>query len=282
MSAGDSTAVDDSDSRQFDSPVGRHVLLRAMVVKRLLLTVRYRVNLLFQLLGLYVFFAIVFFGGQAAVSRAVNGPTSLSSTFEGFIVGWFLWTMAQTAYQNVHSDITSESQWGTLEQLYISPYGFGWVMGLKSAVNVLLSVFLGGVLLVLMMVTTWTWFTVDVVTLVPIIVLTIMSVLGLGFVVGGLALVYKKVGSINNLMQFVLMGLIAAPVADKPLLNFLPLAQGSAMLQEAMRDGVALWEFSTVDISILVGTGVGYFTIGFLVFSYASKVARRRGVMGHY
>lgn len=265
-----------------DSPAGRLVLFRAMIVKRVLLMLRYRVNFAMQILVMYIFFAIIFFGGQAAVSQIEGGIGALSSTFDGLIIGWFLWTMAQTAYQNVHSDISSESQWGTLEQLYISPYGFGWVMGLKSVVNVLLSVFMGGLLLALMMVTTGTWFAVDLLTLVPIVVLSIMSVLGLGFMIGGLALVYKRVESVNNLMQFVLMGLVAAPAASAPLLNVLPLAQGSGMLQESMRNGIALWEFSTLDISLLVGTGLGYFLVGFLVFRYASKVARRRGVMGHY
>lgn len=282
MSGIDAESPTETGSGRLEPLAGRHVLLRAMIVKQLLLTLRYRVNFALQLVVIYVFFALIFFGGKAAVSQIEGGAGALSSTFEGFIVGWFLWTMAQTAYQNVHSDVTSESQWGTLEQLYLSPYGFGWVMGLKSVVNVLLSVFIGALLLALMMVTTWTWFTVDVVTLVPIIVLSIMSVLGIGFVIGGLALIYKRVESVNNLMQFVLMGLIAAPVADTTLLNVLPLAQGSAMLQEAMREGVALWKFSALELSLLVGTGVGYFVVGFLVFRYASKVARRRGVMGHY
>jgi ABC-2 type transport system permease protein len=253
-----------------------------MIVKQLLLMTRYRFNFVLNLVAQYMVFGLVFFGGKAAASQIDGGATALSETFEGVIVGWFLLTMAQAAYRSLHSDITSESQWGTLEQLYMSPYGFGWIMGLKNVVNVLLAIFWGALMLVVMMITTWTWLSIDLLTITPIVILSIMSILGVGFMVAGLALVYKKVSSINNIIQFVLVGLIAAPASGVSALSALPLVQGSAMLQEAMRNGRALWEFPLVDHALLLVTGLGYFVVGYLVFRYGERVARRRGVMGHY
>jgi ABC-2 type transport system permease protein len=35
-------------------------------------------------------------------------------------------------------------------------------------------------------------------------------------------------------------------------------------------------------IAVLVGTGVGYLAAGYFVFDRTQRLARRRGVMGHY
>jgi ABC-2 type transport system permease protein len=49
-----------------------------------------------------------------------------------------------------------------------------------------------------------------------------------------------------------------------------------------MLDGTRLWEFSAVDLGLLVAVAVGYFLAGYLVFQYATRRARRLGVLGDY
>jgi ABC-2 type transport system permease protein len=256
-------------------------LLRAVVHKQLLLLVRYPVNTAAQLVSLYLLFAVIFFGGQAAAGE-VGGAQAMSDTFDGLIVGWFLWTMSISAYFGLSTNVTQESQWGTLEQLYMSPYGFGTVMGTKVVSNVLVSMLQGLVILALMLATTRRTRPVDLLTILPISVFALMSVAGVGFVFAGAALVYKRIGSVQQLVQFAFIGLIAAPVGEVPWLRYLPLAQGSSMLQRAMGDGVGLTGFSAFEWGVLVGTAVAYVTVGYAVFRYLTRVARRRGVMGHY
>ncbi|WP_211250812.1 ABC transporter permease [Haladaptatus cibarius] len=190
--------------------------------------------------------------------------------------------MAQGAYAGLSGDVTMESQWGTLEQLFMSPHGFGKVMFLKAISNVVQSMVVGGLVLAMMLVTTQRVLAVDVVTIVPITLFALLSVVGLGFIFAGLALIYKRIGSISNLMQFGMIALVGAPIIDVSYLRFLPLVQGSAMLQEAMRFGTRLWQFSAVELGILVGTAFLYLIIGYAVFRFCSRIARKRGVMGHY
>lgn len=271
-----------SASSASDATAGRLTLLRAVLVKKALLLVRYPVNTLSQIVSVYLFFAVLFFGGRAAASSVGGGVGGLSSTLDGLVVGWFLWTMSLTAYFGLAMNITRESQWGTLEQLYMSPYGFGSVMGAKVVANVLESLLWGGIVLALMLVTTDRTLAVDLLTVVPISVFAVASVVGIGFVFAGLAMVYKRVENVTQLMQFVLIALIAAPVSEVGAVRFLPLSQGSAMLQSAMREGVHLWEFSAANLAVLAGTGVGYALLGYAVFAYCTDIARRRGVMGDY
>lgn len=274
--------VDDAEIAEVSGVVGLVTLLAEILRKQFTIMLRYRMNFLINLVTMYVFFAIVFFGGQALIGGLGGTGQSLDSTLDGVIVGWFLWTMAQGAYSGLSGNVTQESQWGTLEQLYMSPYGFGPVMLLKAISNIVQSMFVGSLILVLMLVTTGRTLTIDFLTVAPLTVLTLLSVVGIGFIFAGLALIYKRIGAVSNIMQFVMVGLVGAPAADVPLLRSLPLVQGSKMLQEAMRSGRQLWEFSEVQIGILAGTGFAYLLVGYLVFRYCSQVARNRGVMGHY
>ncbi|WP_232820503.1 ABC transporter permease [Halorussus litoreus] len=278
------SAADDSTGRSDSADLslaGGLTLLRELFIKRFRIMLRYRVNFLAQMLASYLFFAVLFFGGQAAVG-SVGGNQAITETLDGVIVGWFLYTMAQSAYSSLPGNVTQESEWGTLEQLYMSPYGFGPVMVTKVVVNIFQSFLVGALMLGLILLTTQRTLAIDVLTIVPVTLLALVSVVGIGFVFAGLALVYKRVESVSQLMQFVIVGLIAAPVAGLSPLRFLPLVQGSSMLQDAMRNGVRLWEFPAFDLGILVGVAAVYSLAGYAVFLVCSRVARRRGVMGHY
>jgi ABC-2 type transport system permease protein len=49
-----------------------------------------------------------------------------------------------------------------------------------------------------------------------------------------------------------------------------------------MIDGTRLWEFPVVDLAVLVIVAVGYVALGYVVFQYATRRARRLGVLGDY
>lgn len=261
---------------------GPLVLLWTILRMNFLLMARYKVNFAAQIVGMYLFFAVIFFGGQAAVRNVGGGMGALGGTLDAIIVGWFLWTMAQSAYSSLSQEVTQESRWGTLEQLFMSPHGFGRILGVKVFVNMLISMLIGATMLALMLLTTGRTLTLDIVTILPIVVLTLLTVVGIGYIFAGLALIYKQISNVSQLMQFVLVGLIAAPAAELSPLNVLPLVQGSGMLQTAMREGVRLWEFTALELSILVGTAVVYSAVGYFIFMTCLHVARDRGVMGHY
>jgi len=43
-----------------------------------------------------------------------------------------------------------------------------------------------------------------------------------------------------------------------------------------------LWEFSVLDLALLVGVAAGYLAGGYLVFQVATRRARKLGVLGDY
>lgn len=251
-------------------------LCSVVVRKQLRLLVRYPVNTGSRFLTLYAFFLAIFLGGQAV------GGAAITDSLDGIIVGFFLWTLATVAYSGLAWNVTREAQWGTLERLFMSPHGFGTVMSVKSAVNVALSFLWAGVLLAAMLVTTGRTLTIDPLTVVPLALFALASVVGIGFVFAGLAILYKRVENLFQLVQFGFIGLIAAPVGSYPLLRLLPLTHGSYLVRVAMTEGTRLWELPTWELGLLAATSMAYLGLGYYCFHRAQRRARRLGVMGHY
>lgn len=244
--------------------------------KEVVLLVRYPVNTGAYVLTLYGIFLLIFFGGRTF------GGDAFSDSLGAIIVGYFLVTMAFTAFNELAHTFSREAAWGTLEQLYMSEVGFGRTTALIAVVRTFLSLLWGLVMLVLMIVTTEKTISIDVASVLPVAILAIASLIGVGFIFGGAAILYKRISNVFNLMQFGIFGLVAAPVESYPLLKLLPLTQGSYLLRLVMNQGYRVWEIPAHELGVLVVTGVGYGVLGYVIFKGFVTVAKNRGVMGHY
>jgi ABC-2 type transport system permease protein len=251
-------------------------LVRAVLYREFLIFVRYPANAVGGVVVSVFFFALLFYGGRLLAGEA------LADSIEGIVVGYFLWTLSVGAYSSVSNDIASEVQWGTLERHVTTPFGFAPVALLKGVAKVVRTFLLSTVILAVMLLVTGTALSLDPITIVVVAGLSITSVLGLGFAAGGVTVLYKRIGNWLNLLQFGFVVLVSAPVFDAPWTRVLPLAHGSALLQRAMVDGVRLWEFDPLELGLLVAVSVGYLGGGYLVFQYATRRARRLGVLGDY
>jgi ABC-2 type transport system permease protein len=275
--------VSDIDTTSQSSPAnseltsaGYYHLARAVLYREYLIFVRYPANAIGGIVVAVLFFAMLFYGGRLIAGQA------LTDSLDGIIVGYFLWTLSVGAYSAVSNDIGSEVQWGTLERHITTPFGFAPVALLKGVAKLVRTFLTSAVVLAVMLLVTGRSLRLDPFTVIPIAALSIISVLGLGFAAGGVTVLYKRIGNWLNLLQFGFVVLISAPVFDLPWMRLLPLAHGSALLQQAMVDGVRLWEFSLIDLGILLAVPVGYLLGGYLVFELATRRARRLGVLGDY
>ncbi|MGI5854512.1 MAG: ABC transporter permease, partial [Bacillota bacterium] len=119
---------------------------------------RYFFNSMGGIITLYVVFLVIFMGYKGIAGAA--GP-DLGTSIEGILVGYVLWFLALSAYQDVAYSIQNEARQGTLEQLYMSVHNFGWVIGLQQIVNAFYSLLVASVLTFFLMLTTGKWLTID-------------------------------------------------------------------------------------------------------------------------
>jgi ABC-2 type transport system permease protein len=254
---------------------GTSRLFYGILKKEFMLLLRYKVNTLSGMVSIYVMFLLIFFGGKSM------GGTAFDESLGNIVVGFTLWILAAGAYTNLAGKMTREASWGTLEQLYISPLGFTRVLVLTSLAGIVNGLITTAIIFVPVFLTAGVPLHLNP-AILPVAVLGIVSVLGLGFTFGAAAIRFKRIDELINLLSFGFTGLVAAPVEQIPALKYLPLAQSSYLLQLMMDDGVGLLEIPLADLVVLVGVAVGYFTAGYLLLVFFIRNARKNGVMGHY
>jgi len=257
----------------------RHwVVLKAIFVKTLIETRRYIFNTISGLITMYIIFLLLFYG-----AKTVGGSTfQTGDSLEGLVVGYMVWMLALLAYQDLAWGISMEAEIGTLEQLYLSPAGFSWVNASWLIVRSVVSLVFLGLILLVMMLTTGQWLNLDLVSLVPLILLTMLAPYGFGFMTAGLALVFKRIQAAFQILQFVFVAFVAVPITQFAWVKFLPLAMGNHLLRQVMVDGTRLWGLPAGELGLAAAVGVGYFLLGLGAFSYCVNAARDRGLMGQY
>jgi ABC-2 type transport system permease protein len=201
--------------------------------RSLLFLRRYPLELLGAVVTLSLLFYLLFLG-----ARFLAGPgAEFGGRLEAVLVGYLLWTFTLSAYSSLSFGLMEEAQTGTLEQVFLTPYGpipLFLVRNLAGLLSQGLMVFL--VALTLMTLTGAR------LAFAPGVVLPFLVVLlggyGLGFAMASLALLCKRVGQLLGLSQFLLLFLLQAPGKGPFLL--LPLAPGAALAREMLAKGTPL------------------------------------------
>lgn len=239
---------------------------------------RYPFNLFSSVITLYIIFLIIFLGYRAAGPQTPNFGNNVDS----ITVGFMLWTFSIFAYSLLAWSLMNEARMGTLEQLYMTRLGFDRVCIFKVVSDFFLNLVFVVPIAVLMMATTGRWLHIDLLSLIPLFILTLASVYGIGFISGGLGLVFKQIQAFFQILQFVFIGFIAAPVSKIPALKLMPLSLGTNLIREVMVNKLSITELSVIDLILLVLNGLFYFWVGFLVFKICENIAKKRGLLGHY
>ena len=131
---------------------------------------RYAFNTLSGLVTLYLIFLLIFAGAKYAQGFGIN---LFGESLEGLVVGFLVWTFALSAYSDLSWSIMREAQQGTLEQLYMCPFGFRFVSFAWIVSSFLTTFVFSGTLLFLMMVTTGKYLRLPLGTLLPLAFLTV-------------------------------------------------------------------------------------------------------------
>lgn len=254
------------------------VLFKTMFIREWLELKRYPMNFIGGLISVYLIFLVIFIGYKSVASP---GP-SYGSNLDEIVVGFMLWLFMLTALSTLSWELMNDARTGTLEQLYMTPLGFNYVCIFRVISSFLLNLLLILPILFLMMVTTGRYLHIDIISIVPLIILSISSIYGLGFAVGGLALIFKQIQPVFQVLQFIILAFIAVPIERIPLFKVLPVSLGSHLLRKVMVEKIFLLNLPMLDLFILVINSLFYVLIGFLVFNLAQQIARKKGLLGHY
>ena len=241
----------------------------------------YRFNIAVELVAMVLWFV----GISLLIGRGEIESEGLPSTLLGFLV----WFYASIAVSNMSWGLMEEAQAGTLEQMYMSPAPT-WLVFLGRVLAMLLY----GTAMVLI-VAAILMALLDVrlpmtVQALPVMVLTLAGLFGLGFAIGGAALVFKRVDALSYLTIDSLLFLNGSflPVDQLPewlerFTKLLPTTQGIIVLREVVLEGRSLASVSADgSLGLLAVHSAVFLLAGLGVFKFCESVARRRGSLGQY
>lgn len=237
---------------------------------------RYWFDTIFSFVGIFLLFTMVFWG-----ARGIGGAdVRHGETLPAIVIGFVVLTVVLGSYFTMSVWVTQEAALGTLEQLAMSPFGLLGVLVAEYAASLWFQVALITVMLLASEAVSGQWLHIDLVTLGPLLGLLLVQMLGLGLAMGGAAIVFKRVASLNNLMQFVFFALIAVPIVDDPWVRYLPISLTNDLIRQSTVRSTGLLDLDQGDVVAAVALSAAYLAVGVAVFLRMERVARDRGLIG--
>ncbi|GAA6761328.1 ABC transporter permease [Thermus oshimai] len=233
---------------------------------------RYPLDFLGGLVTLSLIFYLLFAG-----ARLLAGPgVEFGARLEGVLVGYLLWTFTLSAYNGLSFVLMEEARTGTLEQLFLTPYGPTRLLLLRQAADLF-----GQGVFVLTLGLVLALLTGARPVLTPGVLLPALAVLlggyGLGLLMGSLALLFKRVEQLLGLSQFLLLIPLQAP--GEGVWALLPLAPGAALVRGMMAHGTPL---EPLPLLLAWANGLAYLLLGLGAFRRAVRRAKARGLLHGY
>ena len=142
---------------------------------------RYLPNTISTVITFYAIFLALFLG-----ITVLGASDDAATNVQYAIVSTALRFLALMAMQSIGWEITQEAMRGTLEQLYMSPVGAWRILLARMVGRIVVNLIMIVLMVSLSMLTARQWLNLDIVTLLPILFLTIVGMLGVGFMVAGL------------------------------------------------------------------------------------------------
>lgn len=252
-------------------------LLNANIRKEYIEMKRYLPNTLAFMATVYFIFLGMFAGIQI-----IGDPAAQDVNTQYVIVNYIIWSLTLIVMQGIGGEVTNEAMRGTLEQLSMSPMGLWRIMMARLIATTLIYTGILVVLLYVSMMTAGQWLNVDVVAIVPIFLLTLASMFGVGFMIAGISIIVKQIHSFLQILQFIFAGLTFVPLSTAPFLAYFPFVKGVDLIRAIMIHGIALTEIPTGDFLILGFNAVFYFFLGLGIFLYCERTAMNKGLLAHY
>jgi ABC-2 type transport system permease protein len=231
-----------------------------------------------------VIITTVIFYGLFLSARYIAGPTlQFGERLDAIVVGYVLSTLVIFIVADIAFGLQIEAQTGTLEQVFLSPFGALRVFLARAIASLTLRLVLIMGVLLLTIILTGRHLHFPPSLFLPLITV-LLGAYGLAFMMGALALLFKRIQQLLGFVQFALLFLLTIPTEkwSAPLQGLrlvLPMTIGAGGLRDLMARNQSL-DFCVLALALL--NGVGYFVLGLLVFRWAEGKAKSQGILGGY
>ena len=225
--------------------------------------------------------SVVFYGLFLSAQYMAGPISGYGDRLDSIVVGYVLWTLALYVVNDIANNIQSEAQTGTLEQVFLSPFGAPKIFFARAVASVTFRITLIAIILQILILITGSELAFPFALIWPVITL-LLATYGFAFVMGSAALVFKQVQQVLPIFNFLLLFLLAAPTEEMgggAITNLLPMLPSTALIRALMARNEPL---DSMQMLIALINGLVYFGLGLLVFRWAEQQAKQRGILGGY
>ncbi len=261
------------------------LFFKAEIKRSFILLSRYPFQLITGIIASYIAFMGVFYG--FAGMKIFDNP-SISPGF--LITGFLMWQCAMGAVSDMPGEIMGESQRGTLEEILISVINPIYFLSARALAGLLIDIIWIIIFFSIISFTTGVFLHISLFPTIITLLFVIAGLYGFGFLLAGLALIFKQLGPILGILNMVFLLFTGAivplegfPKIIQGLAHSLPLTDGLKILRMVILEGKSLlYVINNGDMIRLVVNSLIYLILGIITFKWCYKEARKRGVIGHY
>lgn len=238
----------------------------------------YLVNSISQVVSLYLIFVGILLGLSFVAQPGKDFSTSV------LVVGYIQWMFAVYCFQNIAESVVSNAGRGTIDTLYSHTGNFK----LYLFYDVIAYLFIASLEIAIVL------FVIDA-TLpsisipfvafaktLPLLLISLCSILGLGFALGGIALLSKKVKALLYLIQYLFVLLLLFYREDSLAIFVVPYAYGAVLLRQTVTGGTSLFSLPPFQWGMLTMNSFFYLLIGIGIFHLCEKRVLKKGTLSHF
>ncbi|MFO7976937.1 MAG: ABC transporter permease [Candidatus Hydrogenedentota bacterium] len=270
--------------------MGFFLVLKAEIVRGLIIMRRYWFATLTGLMISYGFLMLLVLAFVSSPEMLANYSESIFDKIVGFLVGMVAIGLVGLFTQGLQG----MARTGELEQVCMSPHGLVTNFIARSFVTAVTSVVTYTILLSLLAASLEGGIHWDPFAAVVLLGLTYFNLIGFGFMVGGLVLVFKQTGQIALLIRLALL-LIAVgseqihrfPIWFRAAAHCVPITDAAISLKYVLvkgqqMDGVFRSIFVHPSFYFLILNCIIWTLIGITCFRYLENWSRDKGTLGAY
>ena len=154
-----------------------------------------------EVIGGVVILTTVFYGIFLSTQYMAGPSSTFGDRLDSVVVGYMIWTLVLYIVNDIATSLQLEANTGTLEQVFLSPFGAPRVFFARAIASLTLRFLLMLIVLGLIIAMTGSRLSFPPMLLLPLATL-LLSAYGLAFLMGSFALVLKKVQQLLSVFQF--------------------------------------------------------------------------------
>lgn len=263
-------------------------LFWAELVREVILLVRYPFELVSRLVWNLSFALLIYFGFNAIGGAGASSLPGFQEGQMGRLLGLLITYIAINGLNNATELLSAEVQTGTLEQAALSPPPLWLIMLMRDLASYVEMLVRFALVLAIATLVTGVHFHLDVAGFAILLTLMYLGMEGIGLLLGGAALLYKRIGTLAQFAVMLVFALAMLPLESLPgwaqtAARIFPFTHALGLLRELGVKGVPLGDLlASGAVTQLALAAVGFLGLGLVGFALAERQARAWGTLNQY